>query len=149
MGGCGLCLTSRCVLTFHTGYLHTQELRLTLRPTPLTATGGDATWHFAVRRNIAQIFDDDTCRAAAYRLPPAHCHAPHSFHTRVLLLQLCLTLWQATEREKRRNRKTQCGKCDESFEKFRVQLLVQLSGVGRAEGEGGVAGKEYYLWYAK
>lgn len=86
---CGLCSaiiyakSSYRVSACHT---YPQELRLTLRLTPLTATGGDATWHFAVRRNIAQIFDDDTCRAAAYRLPPATPQAA------LTPLQLGLTL---------------------------------------------------------
>lgn len=85
----GLCLTSIYAdISYRVSACHTypQELRLTLRLTPLTATGGDATWHFAVRRNIAQIFDDDTCRAAAYLLPPATPQAA------LTPLQLCLTL---------------------------------------------------------
>lgn len=69
---CGLCSAIiYAKSSYRVSACHTcpQELRLTLRLTPLTATGGDATWHFAVRLNIAQIFDDDTCRAAAYHLP--------------------------------------------------------------------------------
>lgn len=114
---CGLCLSSSCAyILYRVSACHTysQELRLTLRPTPLTATGGDATWHFAVRRNIAQIFDDDTCRAAAYCLPtgtPQAAHTPPHQSAAATLPDIV-----ASKRGKRKKRKTKCGKCDESFE---------------------------------